>query len=66
MYRLRVTTRENEDESGDGGNLVTEDRYFGPLTEVLSRLCYPWLDGVAFAVYQKQSDGSWLLYYRSI
>lgn len=43
-----------------------EDRYFGSLSEVLSRCCWPWTDGVSFAVYQKQSDGSWLLYYHSI
>lgn len=36
-YRLRVTSWENEDEYGDGGNLETRDRYFGPLSEVLSR-----------------------------
>jgi hypothetical protein len=66
MYRLRVTTIIDDDEYGNGGSYTQEDRYYGPLSEILSRLCYPWLDGVAFAVYQKQSDESWLLYYHSI
>jgi hypothetical protein len=65
MYRLVVTTWENENEYGDGGELVTTDRYFGSLSEIISRLCWPWLDGIAFGVYQKQNDGSWLLYYHS-
>jgi hypothetical protein len=61
MYRLRITEYNDEETA-----LIQSDRYFGPLSEVLSRLCYPWLDGIAFAVYQKQSDGTWLLYYHSI
>lgn len=67
MFRLMVAEIENEDEYGDGGDQVTRDCYFGSLEEILSRLCYPWLkDAIAFGVYQKQSDGSWLLYYHSI
>lgn len=65
-YRLVVAVVENEDEFGDGGELLNEDRYFGSLSEVLERLCWPWLDGIAFAVYQRQVDSSWLLYYHSI
>lgn len=66
-YKLRVTTWENENEHCEGGNTEEKDRYFGSLDEVVSRLCYPWLEGaLAHAIYQKQSDGSWLLYYHSI
>ena len=66
MFRLMVITWENDDEYGNGGNAITEDRYFGSLEEVVSRLCYPWLDGFAHGIYQRQADGSWLLYYHSI
>jgi hypothetical protein len=65
-FKLRVLSWENEDEYGDGGNLTEKDRYFGSLPEILSRLCWPWLDGLVFGVYQRQDDGSWLLYYHSI
>lgn len=66
MFRLMVTAWENDNEFGEGGNPVTSDRYFGSLADITERLCYPWLDGFAFGVYQKQTDGSWLLYYHSI
>ncbi len=61
MYRL-IISEYNDDETA----IIQSDRYFGPLSEVLSRLCYPWLDGIAFAVYQRQPDHSWLLYYHSV
>jgi len=37
MYKLVVTSWENDDEYGQGGNLETKDRYFGSLSEVLER-----------------------------
>ena len=63
MYRLMVGI---EPVDSDDEPFHVEDRYFGSLSEVLSRCCYPWTDGNSFAVYQKQTDGSWLLYYHSI
>ena len=65
MYKLVVTSWENDDEYGQGGNLETKDRYFGSLSEVLER-SNDRIDGIAFAIYERQTDYSWLLYFHSI
>jgi len=64
MFRLVITEWEGDNEYAEGGAPVTRDRYFGALEEVLYRLSF--VGGLSHAIYERQSDRSWLLYYHSI